>query len=1029
MRDETTNTWEDGLVMDLNPISTPNNVLTDNLNGTLITYNGNEFILQNDQGNYPLKDCRLKPNYLPVGTKEYNGILYIVSYNPINEKVEVGSYPSPLWVNRATNPETSLDVHSVIKTELIDKNQLEGNWTELSKKNQNIIFSGEDLKLNPGDKYCITTEDDEYTYRYETVDFYVTDSENNLRKIQDPNVKKGHDILNENFKYINWQTPGWVTMQTRLAEIETANINIRSFYVPNMAGEGQKNAYFAFNLRLNISDPLILNNSFKAPENHYEKDIRFRLELYKNNDIKLKFNGKDFIEFYMSEINKNPLIFNLNDTQKLSLNLQNYDTDEWFDDNIIVWKNIAGSISNINLEDKYSIAITPIIGECKTTIDPLYKLIYDNHRQQLTFDLKDSDTTKWNIGTSLFKYEVENEYFNLMYNIEGPMISTMPITVYYKLYDFSNNPITDYIEDKNASIGENSLIIKFTDIFKRNEIYYIEFVISPSKDDITEFGIKFKRCIVTSTVFNNYTEKIFDKEISFNRWINDHIGQAITDSITLQNPNLTNKSKLINDIAKSDAYWDLYKSRKHYKTFVPSKYNLDKNTILSGYNYDIVFDVQKKNIDKSGILQNCNIKYTSQAKDNYNNNINVITSDKTFTFKNVTSGLKWDINYLKGDPVLLGNYETKFTINDAVRTENNRSYPMFKWTYDWGNDGKYTLLISEQDYNPEIIPETRLVPVYAGEKKDEISNSNLAQIHWRTNDWLVRNHKGIMLSWIWRGSRNNHKRDLIIRVGKTVTQADNAIHDVGSVILCFAGINGVPTILPLGNVIKKSSTDVTAYEYYNHEETDLLYNHHIIYGGNETFQQCIQYDIGYESKLDADMILNYFVKSSVDNLIYYNSNLLNYNDRKNKISNLNLEYNNIILGENDTTNSFISPEKQLIVNNAYSDDDPCVIAHNEWRSKLDRITNYEVPSERDDYASESKWLHLPTRYGRTSGIYYSGQNISAIEKYLPEISENIQKYGKVCLDGKSHVTLQIGRDSNDRRTSTDKLYNVKDYEN
>lgn len=89
------NTFSNGLMMDLHPINTPNTVLTDNLNGTIITYDGNEHVLQNDMGNYKLKDCQLKPNYIPIGLKEYAGILYIVSYNPLDEHVEIGTYPSP----------------------------------------------------------------------------------------------------------------------------------------------------------------------------------------------------------------------------------------------------------------------------------------------------------------------------------------------------------------------------------------------------------------------------------------------------------------------------------------------------------------------------------------------------------------------------------------------------------------------------------------------------------------------------------------------------------------------------------------------------------------------------------------------------------------------------------------------------------------------------------------------------------------------------------------------------------------------
>lgn len=51
MRQETLNTFNEGLNYDLNPLVTPNNVLTDNVNGTFITFNGNELSLQNDAGN------------------------------------------------------------------------------------------------------------------------------------------------------------------------------------------------------------------------------------------------------------------------------------------------------------------------------------------------------------------------------------------------------------------------------------------------------------------------------------------------------------------------------------------------------------------------------------------------------------------------------------------------------------------------------------------------------------------------------------------------------------------------------------------------------------------------------------------------------------------------------------------------------------------------------------------------------------------------------------------------------------------
>ena len=51
MKKEAVNTFQQGLNYDLNPITTPNNVLTDCVNGSFVTFNGDELALQNDAGN------------------------------------------------------------------------------------------------------------------------------------------------------------------------------------------------------------------------------------------------------------------------------------------------------------------------------------------------------------------------------------------------------------------------------------------------------------------------------------------------------------------------------------------------------------------------------------------------------------------------------------------------------------------------------------------------------------------------------------------------------------------------------------------------------------------------------------------------------------------------------------------------------------------------------------------------------------------------------------------------------------------
>ena len=51
MKQDATNTFSQGLNYDLNATTTPNTVLTDCVNGTFLTFNGDELALQNDAGN------------------------------------------------------------------------------------------------------------------------------------------------------------------------------------------------------------------------------------------------------------------------------------------------------------------------------------------------------------------------------------------------------------------------------------------------------------------------------------------------------------------------------------------------------------------------------------------------------------------------------------------------------------------------------------------------------------------------------------------------------------------------------------------------------------------------------------------------------------------------------------------------------------------------------------------------------------------------------------------------------------------
>jgi hypothetical protein len=137
MVQESTNTFSDGLIKDLNPLTTPTTVLTDAKNATLLTFNGNELVLQNDFGNSKIKGVNLKEGYNPIGVKEYGGILYIVSIDKKNN-VEIGSFPSPGFKEEISN-------ENELKTLVISNT---GEYL-----NTNLILSN--IKINPGDKFLI----------------------------------------------------------------------------------------------------------------------------------------------------------------------------------------------------------------------------------------------------------------------------------------------------------------------------------------------------------------------------------------------------------------------------------------------------------------------------------------------------------------------------------------------------------------------------------------------------------------------------------------------------------------------------------------------------------------------------------------------------------------------------------------------------------------------------------------------------------------------------------------------------------
>ena len=207
-----------GLNTDLHPMLQPNDTLTDCVNGTLITYNGNENMLQNDMGNYELKHAQLPEGYIPMGMKEHQGILYIASWNPFEKRAQIGSYPSPKTVFGEENGNeytiSSIEIGE-INTEGFSDSQLaelifniaeKTNLPEEIDPSKHLISEidlsqtekvftdnfDESTKLGAGDRYWLSTPDSgSYEDDFQKLEYFLIDEDKNKHILDDDAIVCG----------------------------------------------------------------------------------------------------------------------------------------------------------------------------------------------------------------------------------------------------------------------------------------------------------------------------------------------------------------------------------------------------------------------------------------------------------------------------------------------------------------------------------------------------------------------------------------------------------------------------------------------------------------------------------------------------------------------------------------------------------------------------------------------------------------------------------------------------------------------
>lgn len=196
-----TNTWSKGMVLDFSPENTSNEVLTHALNATLLTFNGNEYSLQNDMGNARVETAYLPEGYIPIGTCEFGGIIYIVSYNPLEDKSQIGCFPSP--ERNVSNTEMGL-AGAIIEASDFQEMDNDSPTGKLNNTSHCVVLKND--PLNPGDKFIITAENSIYKER-------LADLYNNSRLISHPIIKLNVVSINDSGKitYLNSDLRNYTT--------------------------------------------------------------------------------------------------------------------------------------------------------------------------------------------------------------------------------------------------------------------------------------------------------------------------------------------------------------------------------------------------------------------------------------------------------------------------------------------------------------------------------------------------------------------------------------------------------------------------------------------------------------------------------------------------------------------------------------------------------------------------------------------------------------------------------------------------
>lgn len=711
-KQDTTNTFGNGLVMDLNPSVTPNNVLTNCLNGTFVTYNGNENILQNDMGNARVETAYLPEGYVPLGTAQLGGIIYIVSYNPKEETCQIGSFPSPernffgesdasFLQNALIEPGDFIEERNDGKWPYIYPSNTESSNTEpyivITNLTKSVLLNNNESELNPGDQFKIIASG----LNKSLSDYF--------------NKHYGDIRLKVNLLANNKSTD--ITSDLRSYKIKEGGVEGTYYICPQVGDQDEQE----FNQNNSDSYRSVVSSGFNVLKTHNSGqlgitaevetidyyDISYYAEVYKNrnndtgketDNIKLVFTAE-----YPSgskDLTGAALAYTLDDEKKFVLhNITNTE-----DDNEVINEEIASEKISFTIENLSKPEESKILRYCSI---PKVNLGYLDHlKVEGEIDLSkinsgEIELTQWKylVGKQTFTLnfgmnayvepqrqikDVSFEFFELKEVLTNNSLSSLNGIKDQlngdRSFTFLSDEVSDevsekpnfaspdytFVLNKKSYSGYWNTVISYNDRILKDKCYIVRIKVNYEDDGDSKYNY---RILYTSEQFNS----AFAKEQDFGKLqlskylaIEDQSQSTITlkshtqefenDTVRYSNNSNSNDNNII----------DIFNYNISVEKNITTNYGKDLFIVTSvnprnpsvNYPSDIHPNIFTYNpISGEKALPNINIQHE------LNNTISTsLSTDLKFT---VTTPLKIHYNDIQ-EPVILEKYLERLTINPDV---------------------------------------------------------------------------------------------------------------------------------------------------------------------------------------------------------------------------------------------------------------------------------------------------------------------------------------------------------------------------